>query len=95
MTKRDIVQRIAASLEVDQVLTRRVVQGFLDSVIHTLLESGRLELRDFGVFEVKLRAARKARNPKTNQEVRVPPRRVLTFQAGKNVAQQFRSVHRG
>ena len=47
---------------------------------------GRIELRNFGVFEVKRRAARKARNPRTNEEVLVPARNVVVFQAGKNVA---------
>jgi nucleoid DNA-binding protein len=94
LTKRDIVQQIAADLRIDQMLTKRVVQRFLDCIIETLLKAGRLELRDFGVFEVKHRAARKARNPKTNEEVHVPPRRVVTFQAGKNVAKQFRPVRR-
>lgn len=86
MTKRDIVRQIAEELKVDQLLTKRIVQRSLDHIVDTLLKSGRIELRNFGVFEVKLRAARKARNPKTNQEVHVPARRMITFQAGKNVA---------
>jgi len=49
-------------------------------------------LRNFGVFEVKHRAARKARNPKTNEEVLVPARRIIAFQAGKNVAAKFRAL---
>lgn len=86
MTKKEIVRDIASELNVDQSLTKRIVQSCLDRMIQVLAEHGRLELRNFGVFEVKQRAARKARNPKTNQEVMVPAKRVITFQAGKNIS---------
>ena len=91
MTKREIVQQIAVELGVDQLLTKKIVQKCLDSIIDALVQSGRIELRNFGVFEVKQRAARKARNPKTNQEVYVPARKTIAFQAGKNVAALFQS----
>lgn len=89
MTKKEMVRQIAAELNVDQVLTRKIVQLTLDKILQTLTKAGRIELRDFGVFEVKQRAPRKARNPKTNQEVLVPARRVIIFQPGKNVAAQI------
>ena len=73
-------------MDIDQVLTNRIVQRTLDVIMETLRTKGRIELRNFGVFEVRLRAARTARNPKTNQEIMLPPRRVLCFQPGKNVA---------
>jgi nucleoid DNA-binding protein len=91
VTKRDIVRQIAEELKVDQLLTKQIVQKCLDTILDTLDETGRIELRNFGVFEVKHRAARKARNPKTNQEVHVPPRRMITFQAGKNVAARIQA----
>lgn len=86
MTKKEIVRRIAAELRVDQVLTKRIVQRALDMVLEALAKEGRIELRNFGVFEVKRRAARKARNPKTNEEVLVPAKNVIVFTPGKNVA---------
>jgi nucleoid DNA-binding protein len=86
LTKKDIVRQIAAELNIDQTLAKKVVQRSLDTIIEVLLKKGRIELRNFGVFEVKQRAARKARNPRTNEEVKVPPKRVVRFQAGKNVA---------
>ncbi len=89
MTKKEIVRQIAAELEVDQTVVKKVVQRCLDSIIDNVTNHGRLELRNFGVFEVKQRAARKARNPKTNEEVFVPAKRVITFQAGKNVSAQM------
>lgn len=89
MTKKEIVRQIAAELGLDQTITKGVVQRCLDFILEILEQEGRVELRNFGVFEVKKRAARKARNPKTNEEVYVPSKRVITFQAGKNVANRL------
>ena len=84
-----MVRRIASDLNVDQVLTKKIVQRTLDTILETVAQEDRLELRNFGVFEAKGRAARKARNPRTNEEVLVPAKRVLAFQAGKKVAARF------
>jgi len=86
VTKKEIVRRLAAEMSVDQSLAKKFVQRTLELIIHTALSEGRIELRNFGVFEIKHRAARKARNPKTNEEVTVPAKNVLSFQPGKNVA---------
>ncbi len=86
MTKKEIVRHLAEELGVDQTLTRKIVQRTFDAIIDALVDEGRIELRNFGVFEVRTRAARKARNPKTNEQVTVPARNVVTFQPGKNVA---------
>jgi len=81
-----MVRQIASELGVDQVLTKKIIQRCLDGIIDSLEKEGRLELRNFGVFEVRQRAARKARNPKTNEVVEVPAKKVIVFQAGKNVS---------
>lgn len=86
MTKKEMVRRLATELGVDQTLTKQIVQRTFDSILEALKTEGRIELRNFGVFEVKTRSARKARNPKTNEQVWVPAKRVITFQPGKNVA---------
>lgn len=88
MPKKEVIQQIAAKLQLDQTLVRRVVQCCLDSIIDIVVSDGRLELRNFGVFEVKQRAARKARNPRTNEEVFVPAKQVVTYQPGKNVVKR-------
>ncbi len=85
MTKKEMVRRIAAELKIDQTVVKKVVQRSLDTIVDTIATEGRLELRNLGVFQVKQRAARKARNPRTNEVVYVPAKRVVTFQAGKNV----------
>ena len=82
-TKKDIVKTISDELGVTQVAVKRAVQMTFDSIIDTLVEDGRIELRNFGVFEVKRRQGRKARNPRTGQEVFVPARNVVTFKPGK------------
>ena len=92
LTKKEMVRRIASELDVDQVLTKKIVQRTLDTILETVAQEDRLELRNFGVFEAKTRAARKARNPRTNEEVLVPAKRVLAFQAGKKVAARFAGI---
>ena len=86
MTKKELVRQIALELEVDQILVRLIVQRTLDSLLQAVVSDGRIKLRNFGVFERKRRAARKARNPQTNEGVLVPAKNVLTFQPGKKIA---------
>ena len=89
-TKKEIVKLISDELEVSQVLTKRIVQRTFDLIVQTLVANGRIELRNFGVFEVKLRKPRQARNPKTSERVEVPERKVVTFQPGKVMEEEVR-----
>jgi len=92
LTKKEMIRRIAAQYGIDQTITRKIVQQCLDTIIDVIAEKGRIELRNFGVFEVKQRSQRKARNPRTGEEVLVPARRVLTFQPGKNIAKRIQNT---
>ncbi|QDV44296.1 DNA-binding protein HU [Stieleria neptunia] len=83
MTKKDIVRTISDEVGLTQQQTKKIVQKTFDSIIETLVREGRIELRNFGVFEVKPRAARRARNPRTGDEVIVPEKYVVTFKPGK------------
>ncbi|MCL2624423.1 MAG: integration host factor subunit beta [Planctomycetaceae bacterium] len=74
VNKRELVIQIAEQTGITQVLAREAVQKTFDAITATLAESGRLELRDFGVFEVRHRPAHKARNPLTGEAVKVPAR---------------------
>lgn len=94
MTKKEIAKQIADRHGIDQVIAKRAVQDVLDSITDSLLKSGRIELRNFGVFEVKRRAPRVARNPRTNEQVRVPARNVVIFQPGKALAEQVGQLAR-
>jgi nucleoid DNA-binding protein len=83
MTKKDIVRSIAEKLDLTQLQTKEIVQKTFDAIVETIVEERRIELRNFGVFEVKRRAARKARNPKTGEKVFVKEKFVVTFKPGK------------
>ena len=83
VTKNDMVIEIAKKTNIEQQKVKQVVQLTLDGIIEILAEEGRIELRNFGVFEVRERKARKARNPRTGDEVMVASKKVVTFKAGK------------
>lgn len=89
ITKKELVLRIAEKTHQKQTVTRDIIQLFIDEVINELARGNRLELRDFGVFEVKVRKSRKARNPKTGAEVRVPEKRVVTIKPGKKMKEEI------
>ena len=82
LTKKDLVMAVARETGITQVDVKRVVQRTLDRVIESLKEGKTIELRNFGVFKVRQRAPRRGRNPKTGQEVPVPPKRVVVFKPG-------------
>ena len=83
ITKKDLVERIVDRTSVKRHDAKKVVQEFLDLIISELKKGNRLEFRDFGVFEIKERAARVAQNPKTMQKVEVPAKRAVKFKVGR------------
>ena len=83
ITKKELIDRIAESTNQKRVQVKRVVQQFLDEIVNELGRGNRLEFRDFGVFETKLRKARKAQNPKTLEPVAVPEKRTVKFKVGR------------
>ncbi len=90
MTKKEIVKQISERIGLTQLKTKEIVQQTFDAIVETLLEVGRIELRNFGVFEVKMRKARKARNPRTGEKVDVEPKKVVTFKPGKEMEERVR-----
>ena len=85
MTKKEIVRTISEEIGLTQLKTNEIVQKTFDAIIEALVSERRIELRNFGVFEVKKRAARNARNPKTGDKVHVPEKYVVTFKPGKEM----------
>src|SRR3989440_12775232 len=83
ITKKELIDRIADSTQAKRVQVKKIVQQFLDEVVAELGKGNRLEFRDFGVFETKLRKARRAQNPKTLQPVEVPEKRTVKFKVGR------------
>jgi integration host factor subunit beta len=93
VTKKEIVKKISEEINLTQLKTKDIVQRTLDAIIATLVEEGRIELRNFGVFEVKRRAPRKARNPRTGAKVFVPAKNVVTFKPGKEMEELVRKMN--
>ena len=83
ITKKELINRITKSTQCKHITTKEIVQQFLDEIATELAKNNRLEFRDFGVFEVKERAARTAQNPKTFEKVQVPARRKVKFKMGR------------
>jgi integration host factor subunit beta len=92
VTKKEIVKKISEDIGLTQLKTKDIVQRTLDAIIQTLVSEGRIELRNFGVFEVKKRAPRKARNPRTGDKVYVPSKNVVTFKPGKEMEELVRKM---
>lgn len=94
MTKKEIVRTISEEIGLTQLKTKEIVQKTFDAIVDALVEDGRIELRNFGVFEVKRRAPRKARNPRTGDKVSVPEKYVVTFKPGKEMEERVRELER-
>lgn len=83
ITKKELIDRIAELEQCKRVVVKRIVQLFLDTIIEELGQGNRLEFRDFGVFESRTRAPRRAQNPKTMDKVQVPSKRTVKFKVGR------------
>ena len=92
VTKKEIVKTISEEIGMTQLKTKEIVQKTFNAIVETLVEELRIELRNFGVFEVKARAARTARNPRTGQRVDVPAKFVVTFKPGKEMEEKVREL---
>jgi nucleoid DNA-binding protein len=88
VTKKEIVKTISDKHQLTQLKTKEIVQSTFEAIIETLVTERRIELRNFGVFEVKKRAARKARNPRTGERVDVAEKYVVTFKPGKEMEEK-------
>lgn len=89
MTKRDLVVRISEETKLGQQLVLKVVQLTLDYISEALAKGETVELRNFGVFEVRIRKARVGRNPNAPEaDIRIPPRAVVKFKPGKEMREE-------
>jgi len=83
MTRKEIVKKVTLRTGMPYIRAKVVVEETLNAIIDQIVEDGRLELRNFGVFEVQTRKERVARNPRTGEKVIVPERKVVVFKPGK------------
>ena len=95
MTKKDIVQAIAETSGRSPLEIKRIVEKTLAAIVSTVVAEGRVELRNFGVFEVRRRKARNARNPRTGEKIMVPAKCTVTFKPGHTVEERVESECRG
>ncbi len=89
ITKKVVIDRIAENTNTRRAVVKPVIQSFLDEIIDELAKNNRLEFRDFGVFETKIHAARRAQNPKTMEQVQVPAKRNVKFKMGRLMKQKM------
>lgn len=88
VTKRELCERVADEVGCTQVLAKQVVQTFLNEVTREIAKGNRMEFRNFGVFDTRLQAPRRARNPRTDEVVHVPAKAVVSFKVGKKLSQK-------
>jgi nucleoid DNA-binding protein len=92
LTKKELVKTIAEEVGLPSTTVREIVQRAFDGITETLLKAGRVELRNFGVFRVKERKPRKARNPRTGEAVAVSRKLVVTFKPGREMEERVRKM---
>jgi nucleoid DNA-binding protein len=95
MTKKDIVRHIADDMGRTTIETAPIVQKTFDAIINILIEEGRVELRNFGVFEIKKRNPRKARDPRTGKQVMIGERMRVIFKPGRVMEERVAMKRRG
>jgi integration host factor subunit beta len=88
VTKREIAKKISEQSGITVLLALEAVQMVFDGIRETLVDEGRIELRNFGVFEVKRRRARQARNLRTGESVSVPEKMVVTVKPGREMEER-------
>lgn len=90
MTKKEIVNRIVSETGLKQINVKKVVQKTFDSIVESLANGERVELRNFGVFKIKQRRPRTGRNPKTGETVPVPSRKAAVFKPGLEMKKKIK-----
>lgn len=90
ISKKELVNRITEKTGTKQGTVKTVVQHLLDEITTELAQDNRLEFRDFGVFEPRMRAARTAQNPKTLDKVQVPAKRTVKFKMGRMMRERLK-----
>jgi nucleoid DNA-binding protein len=92
VTKKDIAKAIAEEFDITKVLAGQIIQQVFDQITAVLESEGRIELRNFGVFEVRKRRPRQARNPRTGEQVSVPEKLVVVFKPGLEMGQRVQRM---
>ncbi|HNW71357.1 MAG TPA: HU family DNA-binding protein [Candidatus Paceibacterota bacterium] len=83
MNKQGLIEWVHGKLGGTKVQAEEIVDGLFDTIIATMKKGGEVSVAGFGIFSVKARAARMARNPKTGEQVKVAATKVPKFRAAK------------
>jgi DNA-binding protein HU-beta len=89
MIKADIVNKVSTVADITKVKAILAVESVLGAMKDAMQRGERIELRGFGVFQVKARKKGIGRNPRTGHEVRIPPGKTIRFKPGKNLRNLF------
>ena len=89
MNKAELINAVAASADVSKKDTEAVITAMLDTITEALKQGDKVQLVGFGSFEVKKRAARIGRNPRTKEEIEIPATVLPVFKAGKLLKDSF------
>ena len=92
VTKRDLAKAVAGQHDVTQAEAKGIVQTVLDQVTEELADGNRLELRDFGVFQPRARKPRRARNPRTGEQVHAGASVTVSFKVGKKMSRDIQKA---
>ena len=85
MIKVDIINEVSSTANITKVKAEQAVEAVLDAMKNSMKRGERIELRGFGVFQVKPRKRGIGRNPRTGKEVRIPPGQTIRFKPGKDL----------
>ena len=91
MTKQQLIDRVAQRRKISKTVAKRAVDLVFDGMTEELAKGGRVEIRDFGSFQVRSYDGYKSRNPKTGESIEVKPKRSPFFRAGKELKEKLKS----
>ncbi len=91
MTKAELVEKVANTTQLTKKHAELIVNTVFESIVQSLKEGEKIELRGFGSFRIRHRGARIGRNPKTGDRVAVPPKRIPYFKPGKELKELLNS----
>ena len=86
MNKAELISKISNDTDVAKTQVNAVLDSFVDAVITTLKDGGKITLVGFGTFSVSKRIERNGRNPKTGETIKIRAKKVAKFKAGKELA---------
>ncbi|MEZ4743209.1 MAG: HU family DNA-binding protein [Bdellovibrionota bacterium] len=95
MVKSELIENLAERVDITLAKAEEIIDLFFDSIIDTLCQGGRVEIRGFGAFTVREYKAYEGRNPKTGEKITVPPKRLPFWKTGMELKQRVDSAFPG